>query len=142
MRFAHAYSRIFLFAGLGFLIPAFSLQLETHWLIYTIGLTFFYLGSGMLLISALAVKVPRNPLSHFVGYIGLQSYSIYLWHSSMTAWWIPLFDKNFNLKLSTQGHIVVYLFASIILGVLIGLVMERPFLWIRDVLFPSHQRGL
>ena len=61
--------------------PAFVFRLEKTPFIYTLGLTLFYLGSGMLLVGILLSKI--SPSSHLIvlmAMLGAYSYSIYLWH--------------------------------------------------------------
>jgi peptidoglycan/LPS O-acetylase OafA/YrhL len=141
MQFARSSFRFLLPLGVVALLPPFFIQLETHWFIYTFGLTLFYLGSGMLLVSMLVIKIPRNWLSYTLGFIGVQSYSIYLWHSSLQAWWLPLFENVTNYKLPLQYHTILYLGGSIVLGILFGLGVERSFIKLRDSRFSSRTKG-
>lgn len=138
-KFAQTYSKYLFFLGMALLAPVFKFDLETHGLIYTFGLTVFALASGMLLTAVLVKKAPRNLLTYTLGYIGLQSYSIYLWHSSVQSWWMPLLRSQMALNLPDQIYTWIYVIASLALGIVMGIVIEKPFLWLRDTRFPSRQ---
>ncbi len=59
-------------------LPAFIFELsETVWM-WTIGLTFFYLGGGLLLLALLKFDFGASHILHLLARIGTYSYSIYL----------------------------------------------------------------
>ena len=66
--------------GILLLTPAFAFPLETTPFIFTVGLTFFYVGSGMLLVGVLLCDVPRTRPVVVLAALRASSYSIYLWH--------------------------------------------------------------
>ncbi len=75
--------------------------------------------------------------------IGFYSYSIYLWH----GYFGPPITKRLletarlpvgGSGVATLAHFAIYLLVTVLLGVLSYWLIERPFLGIRDRLFPRH----
>jgi peptidoglycan/LPS O-acetylase OafA/YrhL len=97
-------------------------------LMHTVGSTLVYFGFGVLLVRTVDMS-PRRYLSPLallpLSKIGYYSYSIYLWHGWVCRLphtkWIGLF-----------GCIL----AAVLLGALMGKVVEYPALALRDRLFP------
>lgn len=123
-------------SGVLLLLPAFILQLETHVWIATIGLTLFYLGSGMLLIFALKTNFSRIPLANLIAYIGTFSYSIYLWNAPVQDW-LSKAMENSSGKDNWFFYAGVYLSATFLIGILTSKIIEYPILKIRNKYFPS-----
>lgn len=100
----------------------------------TAGLTMVNFGFSLLLLLLLdideyvenrLIAFFRIPLK-FIGFIGLNSYSIYLWHlnsKSLSSW---IF--SFGPTLDT----LIYIILSIIIGILMSYLIEKPSLKIRD----------
>lgn len=74
----------------------------------------------------------QYPIMRLVGKIGFYSYAIYLLHPFVRDYWI---QKNDTLQHSPYAF-VVYLLASILLGVLATQVVEQPVLRWRQRYFP------
>ena len=102
--------------------------------------TVIYLASGGILIAALpspghtsaALSLPAK----VVAWIGFYSYSIYLWHVNPARY--ALIDW---LRAYTQSWVIltcVYIMVSLILGVVLGKLVEWPMLRLRDRLFPAQ----
>ncbi len=126
--------------GIGLLVPAFCLPLDTPF-IYTLGFTAFYLGSGLLL-AAMVCKEPRaGPILRILAFIGAYSYSIYLWHMPFKAWlWLGL-ARFFGVE-SYTGRAGLFVCGSIVFGIVMGKVVEYPVLRLRDKFFPSRSGAL
>jgi peptidoglycan/LPS O-acetylase OafA/YrhL len=130
------------------LIPVFAL--EQSWFMPTIGLTFLYVGYGMLLICLLYTPVGSGRLgkvlasgpSRLIGYVGLFSYSIYLWHIDLGRNLVnKLIAREFFIALPGELTWVavtgLYLAGACIGGIALGKLIELPFLALRDRMFPS-----
>jgi peptidoglycan/LPS O-acetylase OafA/YrhL len=108
------------------------LQLSSP-LMHTVGFTVLYLGFGALLLVTLD-RVPgarATKLLKPVAEIGLNSYSIYLWHMPIAL-----------MLAHTRALFVPYIAASIVLGILSARLIEVPALRLRDRLFPSRSQAL
>jgi peptidoglycan/LPS O-acetylase OafA/YrhL len=123
------------------LTPAFVFQLETTPFIYTSGLTLFYLGSGMLLVGVLLSRVPRRRAILFLATLGAYSYSIYLWHMPVISWGVPLVERAWGSPLGFGISNAIYCIGSLVLGVIMARIVERPALRLRDHWFPPRGSG-
>jgi len=128
--------------GCASLTPAFILRLESSPIIYSAGLTLFYLGSGAILIGVLLSKPPENGAAVVLGSIGMYSYSIYLWHLAVSEYGLPAVEKMISLKFGFAAWITVYLLASMLVGILMAKLVEMPSLRLRDRWFPARARPL
>lgn len=117
------------------LAPLLILQ-RTNILVPTIGLTLIYAMSGTVLCWLLTVQFPTNRITSSVGYIGLHSYSIYLWHYPMVYW---VMEPMANAGFSWPVYTAVYLVISVIVGVFAARVIEFPVIYLRDKWFPAKR---
>ena len=115
--------------------------LETTPFIYTIGLTIFYVGSGMMLVGILLSQIPHGRLVAVSATLGAYSYSIYLWHLFVVLWGMPLVEGTFDLELDAGSRIAMYFAGSFGLGIAMAKVVEVPALRMRDRWFPSRSPG-
>lgn len=129
--------------GAVLLAPAFAFPLEDTPFVYTVGLTVFYVGSGMMLVGVLLSRVSERAGLRFLALLGAYSYSIYLWHMPVQVWGTRLLDLGgvgpewFALRAAG------YLCGSIALGMLMAKVVEVPALRLRNRWFPAgDQRAL
>ncbi len=126
-------------AGAACFVPAFVFELEaTPWL-WTIGLTMFYLGGGMLLLALLKFDFGANPILHLLARVGTYSYSIYLWNLPVHFWLTKL------TKLDSENwflYAFLYLSGTFILGVGTAKLVEYPMLKLRDRIIPSQISAL
>ena len=117
----------------------------------TYGLTFLYLGFGLLLMLTMYVRdVLSGPaavvvarIGELCAYIGMYSYSIYLWHVMfIEAVQIFLRKQILHIPFDVPKSILlsIYLIGSIALGVILARLVEFPVLRIRDRIFPALQR--
>ncbi|MDR3577307.1 MAG: acyltransferase [Anaerolineaceae bacterium] len=139
LKFASSYKIPLIFSGILCLSIAFIFDYAIYPFMYTVGFTILYLGGGMLLIGMTAVHIPNNKFTRMLAYIGIQSYSIYLWHASIDSFFIKLLQYFKILPvLSPMVHLLIYIPAGIGIGILMAKVIEGPFLKLRDRLFPSR----
>ncbi len=142
---------------LGSLVVAGTLPaiwpLENSLMCGTIGFTVLYLCCGVLVLAAMKQPdVGRNsrlfgPICKFVAAIGVYSYTIYLSHSFLPM--TPGFEymRSFTTQVAMHkfGNVVAvwydrmaFIGASIILGIILSHLIERPFLKLRSKWAPSH----
>ncbi len=136
--FTNWYQRIigkeiyFLITGIIFLLPGFcyaggSFEINTY------GLTIVNIGFGLITIAAMhtgstaplinrLINIPGTLLS----FIGKNSYSIYLWHLTVLS------TVNYIFNYSKPVNFSIYLILSILLGILLTYVIEKPFLRFRE----------
>lgn len=141
MHFGRQHRWLLLILGFVLLSPAFIFDPETHWWIPTFGFTVFYLASGMILLAALSFKLPLNFVTRPFAYVGVQSYSIYIWHMAVLIWVLPVVVDIFGLHLNPTIRFALYFVVSLALGCILGELIERPMLSLRDRFFPSKAKG-
>jgi peptidoglycan/LPS O-acetylase OafA/YrhL len=123
-------------SSLTLLLPCLTLRLENSFVVNTVGLTMNYLGFGGLVIVAMVTfqdrATPRVliPLAR----IGFYSYSIYLWHSPVAV----LTARHLPVHIGWPATLAVYLVGSVLVGIAAALLVELPFLRLRDRLLPSR----
>lgn len=128
--------RWLIIGGIILLGPAFIFELETTPFIYTVGLTIFYLGSGMLLVGILLSNIPDHPVLTGLAALGAYSYSIYLWHMPVNLWGVPLVNAIFGDSLGFGIRAAVYFIGSLVVGAAMSKIIEIPALRLRDYWFP------
>ena len=119
-------------AAVALAAPAFCWEIGSGWYLHTVGLTGFWLASGVLLLFALRWKSAWRPLA----FVGAYSYSIYLWHIPVRYFglgWLPR-------DAAPLTRAAAYLAVSIVVGIVAAWLVERPFLALRDRLFPTRSR--
>jgi peptidoglycan/LPS O-acetylase OafA/YrhL len=117
--------------GATLLVPPFVWELnDQNWYLHTLGLTTNALGSGALLLAALHFPFRLRPIA----FIGVHSYSIYLWHIPIgflgLGWISPDWPPFVGLT--------IYFVLTIGLGIIMAKLVETPFLALRDRLFPTR----
>lgn len=136
---ANRFKNVFFVSGIVLLAPAFIFQLEETLFIYTVGLTTFYLGSGLILISVIGNN-SKGLFTKGFAYIGSHSYSIYLWHMPVSLVGIPLFMHILGFHYGWFLHSAFYILGSLMFGIFIANIIEFPVLKLRDKLFPSRSQ--
>jgi peptidoglycan/LPS O-acetylase OafA/YrhL len=122
--------------GIALLLPAFMFQRERTFFIYTVGLTGFYLGSGLLVVALTLMELRPSPVVRALAFLGAYSYSIYLWHVSVQQS-LDLAQTSLGLAQWHVAGFLAYVAASIAVGTLMATLVEMPVLRIRDRLFPA-----
>lgn len=137
--------RILLFvAGLALIAPMFCLPMESPF-VFTFGYTMNYLGYGCILIAC--VDADTGPLARVltsrparaIALIGFFSYSIYLWH--LVAREQVLYRLHAWGRHGAAAYLLMTgadIALAILFGVISALLIEQPFLWLRNRLFPSR----
>ncbi len=111
--------------------------------INSVGFTVLYVGYGalFLLVYRHSGRMREWALYRLIALIGLYSYGIYLWHNSVRA---PLVQLATHYPDAIHWHLLAVseYSAAILLGVLTTLLIEWPFLRIRDRIFPQERTSL
>lgn len=125
-----------LLLGLTLLAPTLFFSLEADRWMHVIGFSVFALG-GMLLVLVAATAPDRQPnlLTRGVARIGFYSYSIYLWHLPVAR----VLDATLASQLTPNTWLLAYLAGSLLVGFLLGRLIEWPALKLRDRWFPKPQ---
>jgi peptidoglycan/LPS O-acetylase OafA/YrhL len=120
---------------------------QPSYLFSTIGYTFIYLGFGGVLLLGLYVhgilprgiaRIAERAGSAFA-FVGVYSYSIYLWHVPAGAWFPGLMRRAVHFPTSKIGNFAAYFVSSLVIGVVMSRLIEYPILHLRDRLFPEPQ---
>jgi len=113
----------------------------------TIGYTLLYLGFGGVLVVSLYWSHqgyrPRalTALGTALAFVGANSYGIYLWHLPTANWGFMLLHRLYH-PLDNRLEFLIYVLASVAIGVLLTKLIERPSLWLREKLFPSRENSV
>ena len=116
-----------LFGGTLFLLPAFLMPIGTFFIL-TFGLSFFYIGAGMILIWLIAhERLFRGAFWSLPVFVGACSYSVYLWHVITLRWCSQVIPRSPNPCL----YVVSCVASTVGMGALMWLFIERPALKLR-----------
>jgi peptidoglycan/LPS O-acetylase OafA/YrhL len=113
---------------------------QSHPALRTVGLSALSLGfTGLLLWALSAAPGPAalRPIARAIGWIGLHSYSIYLWHLPVLVLGVPTIARATGGAFGWPGELATYLLGSIVGGVATAKAIELPALRMRDRLFPQ-----
>ncbi|HYV34423.1 MAG TPA: acyltransferase [Gemmataceae bacterium] len=134
--------RRWLIAGGALLLtPPFVFHLQTTPLILAVGLTAFYIGSGMLMVGILLSNISNRRPVALLAALGAYSYSIYLWHMPVRDWGIELAEWIYGAPLGRTVQGPLYLVGSFVVGVVMAKLVEVPVLRLRDRWFPARSPG-
>lgn len=125
----------------------FVFDLESRFML-AFGFTLLYLGFGGLLALALYSEPSRNDspgrgraamsrLGDALAYMGMYSYSIYLWHLMVERYGLRALRSFVPAVQSAVLLFILYAVASIVLGIVLARTIEFPVLRLRDRIFPS-----
>jgi peptidoglycan/LPS O-acetylase OafA/YrhL len=132
------------FLSIGLLSVSLCLPIQNRFML-TAGLTLLYLGFGCVLMLCLHVQdvLPKGLAKPFrqigtgCAYIGVYSYSIYLWHIAFLGWGPGFVRHVFHTQLNPVAGFAFYLVVSIAVGVLMSKLIEYPILRMRDRILPA-----
>lgn len=129
------------FAGFALFAPAFIWPISAPWM-YSVGFSVNYLAGGCFIMATATweqssrMKKACAPLCA----LGRDSYCIYLWNMPAITWlatpvwlWLTPHHRFAGWLVSSLLGIL----GSVLVGILMGVVIERPFLRLRDQWFPS-----
>jgi peptidoglycan/LPS O-acetylase OafA/YrhL len=136
-RFARTYRGPLLAGGAALFAPAFVLELG-HPYLHTFGLTFLYVGAGMVLVAFLGIEFPNNALARSTAFLGARSYSIYLWPMPVSGWLVPILASFFPVFHEWPVIALTDLLGALVVGVVASELIEVPVLAFRDRYFPSR----
>lgn len=113
----------------------------------TLGLSFLYLGFGGLLLLSLHVRnVLPARLAFLAGklgtasaFVGVYSYSIYLWHVPFGSYAPGLLRRALHIRMTGIEAFAFDILGGIALGILMARIIEFPVIRLRDRLFPAMQ---
>jgi peptidoglycan/LPS O-acetylase OafA/YrhL len=108
-----------------------------------------YLACGGILLLSVYVRgvLPQilakylRPFGDALAFIGVYSYSIYLWHDAVREWPDWLVYGVFGVALPPVPYFLLYLALCLIMGITLSRSVEYPILRLRDRLFPEHAAG-
>ena len=138
-------NRVVIAAGsLGFLSSAYFCGRDSMFLA-TLGYSFLYLGFvGVLLLSLYAREIFSGTFARIIelagsvaAYVGMYSYSIYLWHGPAGAWLPGFFRRTLGFPVGAHGRFTVYFLGSLGIGILMSKLVEYPVLRMRDRILPA-----
>jgi peptidoglycan/LPS O-acetylase OafA/YrhL len=130
-------------AASSLIVLAYVFPLEQSAFSYTIGFTIFYLMFGGLVVAArVHPSFGSSGPQRLLSWMGIYSYTIYLAHS--VVYELPG-SANVRLaiisKFGIAGDQLTFFVASIVLGVIISHLIERPFLRLRAKWLPVTRRS-
>jgi len=111
----------------------------------TFGYSFVYLGFGGVLLLSLFVHgilpkglaIVAERIGSAFSYVGMYSYSIYLWHGPTGAWLPGLVRRTFHMQENHYIRFGIYVGGSLFIGIMMSKLVEYPILRLRDRLFPT-----
>jgi peptidoglycan/LPS O-acetylase OafA/YrhL len=111
----------------------------------TFGYSFIYLGfTGVLLLSLYVHGIFSGKLARLAelagsaaAFVGMYSYSIYLWHGPVGAWLPGLVRRTTGFPTGRSGRFIVYFIGSLLIGTVMSKLIEYPILRLRDRIFPD-----
>ena len=111
----------------------------------TWGYSFVYLGfGGVLLLSMYVQGIPPSGLAlaarglgKAMAFVGMYSYSIYLWHGPCGVWLPGLLRRMVRFPTGEYGRFAVYFVGTLVVGIAMSRLIEFPALHLRDRFFPA-----
>jgi peptidoglycan/LPS O-acetylase OafA/YrhL len=111
----------------------------------TFGYSFIYLGfAGVLLLSLYVRGILSGKLARIMelvgsvgAYVGMYSYSIYLWHGPTAAWLPGFFRRALGFPVGHYGRFAIYFVGSLVIGIVMSKLVEYPILRMRDRILPA-----
>jgi peptidoglycan/LPS O-acetylase OafA/YrhL len=115
---------------------------------YVVFLPALYVGCGGLLLSAIAsarfTQAPFTYVTRPMAFVGVHSYSIYLWHAAVLVIGVPLVARVLRAAhlgpMDWLGEATVYVVGCIVVGIGMAKLIELPVLRVRDRTMPDRAR--
>lgn len=125
------------------ILPGFYFKAGSFFM-NTVGLTIVNIGFSIIVLLSLDFdEFFKNSLSSYLkwvlkvfSFLGVNSYSIYLWHLISKSISTSLFPLNSNFDNFT------YIILSIIVGIIMSYLIEKPFLKIRDYVIDKSKKSI
>ncbi len=145
--FANKYKAYIVAASLLFLLPLFGWDSDTVFM-RTVGFTFIYLGFGCILTLFVGVHNITDILQKFVSKfafnlvskIGMYSYAIYLTHLLVLTFIKRIMIRMLQVEMSNALLFVLYMVCSVLVGMLVTYIVEKPMLELREKWFPNTKK--
>jgi len=148
-----SYRYTLLAVGIGLVIPMTIIDIREGWFVSVLGFSLLYVGYGAILLAVIYTplsdgllgKLLASTFGKVLAFIGFFSYPIYLWHIDMAR--LPLqalaraeFLSSLSASWRWIAFSLIYVAMATFAGVVLGLLIEKPALAIRDRFFPSRTR--
>jgi peptidoglycan/LPS O-acetylase OafA/YrhL len=133
-------------------LPMF-LMMKTDRFVFTFGLTLLALGDAALVAAVAPAPASREPAAPFwnfpfvrlVGWIGIYSYSIYLWQEDLATQplitSLPVLWHYGSHTVQASLFLTLHFTGSVLAGVIMAKLIEFPALHLRERLIPSGSRS-
>jgi peptidoglycan/LPS O-acetylase OafA/YrhL len=140
--------------GLVLVAPMAMVPADHSAFVGSLGFAMLYVGYGCLLVAVVATPLDhgwagrwlQSVPARLIAFIGMFSYPIYLWHievgialNRVLARWVAFGPEAMALRWACGMS--AFLVLSVVLGVVMGRLVERPALAMRDRLFPARADG-
>ncbi len=135
--------------------PSAFIGLENNIWMASVGLFILYVGYAIIMLSFMNIPLDSKLLGNFftknllkiLGFIGFFSYPIYLFHPDFAQYPMEkLIQNGWLSNISGELRWIIgmgsYIFLAIVAGVFFGVIIEKPFLTLRDYLFPHKGNAL
>jgi peptidoglycan/LPS O-acetylase OafA/YrhL len=139
-RVIYQFRWVLVFVGIGLLAPMFSAQpfdpRQTWIRVY--GFVLCYLAGGALLLGTLKIfEGAISPLARLVGFLGANSYSVYLWHQLGISLAAMMLAQHTRTASAWIAYCLLSHGMAWGTGIVAGRIVEVPVLKLRDRWFPS-----
>jgi peptidoglycan/LPS O-acetylase OafA/YrhL len=149
------YRILLVLLGVALISPMMIVDREIESFVSTFGLTMLYLGYGCILVAMIHTPVASEGVGKFfstmptrvIAFIGYFSYTIYLWHLDIAYYPMSMLVRRGLLKgvmpeIRWVCLMVVYVIIAVVTGAVLGMLVEKPALALRDRLFPARADAL
>ncbi len=143
------YRVLLLWLGIALVCPVAKLPLDVKPGAAIFSLPMLYIGFGSILLAVLyapAAGFFSSVFARVAAVIGTFSYSIYLWHIALAQRpFMALLAQGFMRGMPSSERwlcgMLLYILLASLTGILLGLLVERPMLILRERLFPRETQA-